>query len=178
MQDNRGGQSDGLARAGNVLGDGRYVLPALAAGYVAGRLGHAPGVSRAALRSAEALALAGGVSTVIKQVGGRERPGGKADADDFHVLGGGESLPSGHTTVAFAVATTLANEIPNRVADVALYAAAGLAGFSRLNDDKHWASDVLIGALIGHLAGTWVTRGDQPLPIRIGPEFVDLSLRF
>ncbi len=177
VQDNRGGQSNGLARAGNTMGDGRYVLPALAAGYVAGRLADAPGVSRAALRSAEAFSLAGGLSTILKQVGGRKRPGEGADADDFHVFGGGKSFPSGHTTVAFAVATSLANEIPNRLADAALYGAAGLTGFSRLNDDKHWASDVLAGALLGHLAGAWITRGDHPLPIEIGPDSATLTLR-
>ena len=34
-----------------------------------------------------------------------------------------------------------------------LYAGAGLVGLARMYDDKHWASDVVLGAGIGTLAG-------------------------
>jgi membrane-associated phospholipid phosphatase len=36
--------------------------------------------------------------------------------------------------------------------------AATFVGFSRMYEDKHWASDVLLGAAIGELCGRVVTR--------------------
>lgn len=168
MQDNREDTGGPAVAFGNALGNGRYVLPVLGAGYVAGIVSAEPGVSRAALRASEAFVLAGGAATLLKEVGGRSRPVDGGDADDFRLFGGGDSFPSGHAAVAFGLASALAAETPNRLVHVGLYGAAGLTAFARLHDDKHWASDVIAGALIGQLAGRWVTRHDR-LPVQIGP---------
>jgi membrane-associated phospholipid phosphatase len=39
------------------------------------------------------------------------------------------------------------------------YSLAAGVGLSRMTLDKHWASDVLVGAALGHLVGRLVVRG-------------------
>ena len=58
-------------------------------------------------------------------------------------------MPSGHTAMAFALATSLSDEIHNRWATVGLYGLATAVGWSRINDNRHWFTDVAAGALVG-----------------------------
>lgn len=59
---------------------------------------------------------------------------------------------------------------------VALYSAATLTAMARVNDDRHWTSDVVIGALIGHLSAKWVSK--QMGPVRVMPGAVTVNLEF
>ncbi len=64
------------------------------------------------------------------------------------------SFPSGHTTVAFAAATVFASEYKNKpLVPIIAYSAATLIGVSRITENKHWATDVFVGAAVGFLAG-------------------------
>jgi len=164
------------ARVGNAFGDPRYVLPALGAGFVAGRLAGSPRLSRVALHAGEAAIVAGGIATALKLALGRRRPSGDGDADEFRPFSGWNSFPSGHTAVAFAVATAIADETPDLWSDAALYGIAGLTGMARLNDDRHWISDVFAGALVGHLSARWLARGRGSLTV--GPAGIAASVAF
>jgi membrane-associated phospholipid phosphatase len=69
------------------------------------------------------------------------------------------SFPSGHTTLAFAAATVYAMEYADRPAiKILSYGAASLIGLSRITENKHWASDVFIGGVLGHLIGRQVVN--------------------
>jgi membrane-associated phospholipid phosphatase len=69
------------------------------------------------------------------------------------------SFPSGHTTVAFAAATVFASEYRDKpLIPIISYSAASLIGFSRITENKHWATDVLVGAAVGFLAGKQVVN--------------------
>jgi membrane-associated phospholipid phosphatase len=64
------------------------------------------------------------------------------------------SLPSGHTTTAFAFSVALAIMMPKfRYLFLGL---AALAGLSRIALQKHYLSDVLVGALIGTLSAIFL----------------------
>lgn len=65
-----------------------------------------------------------------------------------------QSFPSGHTSFAFAGAGVLDREFgrTNALIPVAGYAMAGTTGYLRMVNDKHWVSDVLVGAGIGLLS--------------------------
>ncbi len=85
------------------------------------------------------------------------------------------SFPSGHSAAAFSSAVFLEEEYGyrNRLYPVAGYTVASITGMLRILNDRHWISDVLIGAGIGmlgtrlgyaivnHFAGG---RGENPLP--------------
>jgi undecaprenyl-diphosphatase len=62
-----------------------------------------------------------------------------------------DSFPSGHTTVAFALASVLGWH--NRTLGIIGYALAALVGISRLYLGVHYPSDVLAGAILGTAAG-------------------------
>jgi len=69
------------------------------------------------------------------------------------------SFPSGHTTVAFAAATVFATEYKNQpLIPILAYSVASLIGISRVTENKHWATDVLVGAGLGYLSGRQVSR--------------------
>jgi membrane-associated phospholipid phosphatase len=124
---------------------GTVTVGLLAAGLAMGR----PQITRAGGRLAASLALAGLTVNVGKFAFGRPRPEQSLDADGYAPFSGQVSLPSGHTAMAFALATSLADDIHRPWATVGLYGMATAVGWSRVNDNRHWLSDVAAGALVG-----------------------------
>ena len=109
-------------------------------------------------------------SMLFKAASGRLRP---HDIDEnstmnqprFHgpfynlPYGGNSAFPSAHTTLAFAAARVYAMEYKNIPAvPVIAYSVAGLIGFSRIIENRHWATDVFAGALLGYACGTQVVN--------------------
>ena len=175
-QEHRGSTSNSMARIGNSLGEWRIVVPALSAGYLAGEVTGSRDLKRVMLHAGAAAALATGISSSLKYTLGRSRPPVAGDPVQFRPFSGSNSFPSGHTAVAFAIATSIADETDDGWSDIALYGAATLTAMSRINDDRHWTSDVLIGGLIGHLSARWVSK--QMGPVRVMPGAVTVNLEF
>ncbi len=139
--------------------------------YAVGRLGHIPRMAELALHGTEAVIVGAGVADLIKGFAGRKRPYASNDASphDFHFLGGftndtSKSFPSGHSTVAFSAAAAVVAEThewwPQSTWYVAplMYGGAAAVGLSRMYDNQHWASDVVMGAAIGTFAGLKTVR--------------------
>lgn len=65
-----------------------------------------------------------------------------------------DSFPSGHTANAFFGATVLAEEYKDQsiIYPIAGYTVATATGVFRILNNRHWASDVLVGAGIGILS--------------------------
>ncbi len=72
--------------------------------------------------------------------------------------GGRFSFPSGHTSATFASATVLYRHLGWRVG-LPAYGVAAYVGASRLQENRHYASDVIFGAALGIVAGRTVTLG-------------------
>src|SRR6185295_15691562 len=74
------------------------------------------------------------------------------------------SFPSGHTTSAFAAAAAATAEAGYQwkagkpIIGPVLFGAASIVGLSRMYNNKHWASDVIVGAAIGSFVGWKVAR--------------------
>jgi hypothetical protein len=175
-QEHRSNTTNSMAKLGNTLGEWRIVAPALSAGYLAGEIAGSRDLKRVMLHAGAAAALATGISSSLKYTIGRTRPPVAGDPDQFRPFSGSNSFPSGHTAVAFAIATSIADETDDSWSDIVLYSAATLTAMSRINDDRHWTSDVLIGGLIGHLSARWVSK--QMGPVRVMPGAVTVNLEF
>lgn len=68
-----------------------------------------------------------------------------------------KSFFSGHTTAIFSVASVVATEYRDKpIVPILSYTIASLSGLSRINDNKHWASDVLGGAFFGWAIGQFI----------------------
>ena len=139
--------------------------------YGVGRLAGWRDVADLGLHGTEAVVLSGAVTALIKGLAGRARPYVSLDtnARDFRLArgfnqGGYQSFPSGHTSAAFAAASVVTSESqrwwPHETWLVApaMYGGATLVGLSRMYNNAHWASDVVLGAAIGTFSGIKVVR--------------------
>ena len=125
----------------------------------------------------EAVLLSSVVTGILKGTMGRSRPYVSADtnAHDFK-FGRGfsdsdrQSFPSGHSTTAFAAASAVTSEMrrlyPGSIWYVApvMYGGATMVALSRMYHNKHWASDVVLGAAIGTFSGLKVVRYSHTHP--------------
>lgn len=92
------------------------------------------------------LAVSGGVKTLIN----RPRPDQSyPDMVHTYTTSDGKSFPSGHTTLAFATATTLSLQYKKWYVTVPAFAWAASVGYSRMRLGRHYPTDVAAGALVG-----------------------------
>lgn len=154
--------ADGFADVGRGFGNGLYTVPALAAAYAGGELGHDRRLRRAALDAVESLAISGLFVTGTKVLAGRNRPYVGAGRGDWDGPGSSDaqySFSSGHSAAAFSVATTFAVEYGDvPLVAPAAYALATLTALSRVYNDRHWASDVFVGGALGFFTARAVAR--------------------
>jgi membrane-associated phospholipid phosphatase len=153
MQSSRSTFSDNLAKVGEALGNGGYAVPSLGALYLTGHLMKNEKAKRAALLSFESFVISGVFTLALKHTTGRARPTSKNSSDNWEGpnFDGGVSFSSGHTATAFSIATIIANEYDNHaIVPPLAYGLATLTAWSRINDNKHWASDVVFGAAMGY----------------------------
>ena len=73
---------------------------------------------------------------------------------------GGDSFPSGHASSSFALATVFAYEYgrEHRWVKYTSYGLASVVAASRLSGQKHWLSDLFVGATTGFMIGRFVYK--------------------
>ncbi len=114
---------------------------------------HRSGAHATARRAAATVMLAGATELVLNRVVQRPRPAVETLLPYTPTT---SSFPSGHATVAFALATALAQDRPGLRAP--LYAVAVLVAVSRVYLGVHHPSDVVAGAVLGAGMGLLVAR--------------------
>lgn len=93
---------------------------------------------------------------VFKYAAGRERPFTGTSPGRFFV--GGDSFPSVHSSVSWAIASVIAHEYPGPLTQLLAYGTAGGVSAARWAGQKHFFSDVAIGAALGWYMGREVYR--------------------
>lgn len=96
--------------------------------------------------------VAGIITSSIKLAVRRDRPFKTHPDIQKHSDAGSLSFPSGHTSAAFSIATSVSLAFPKWYVIAPSMLWAGTVGYSRMYLGVHYPSDVLVGALIG--AGT------------------------
>ena len=74
---------------------------------------------------------------------------------------GSYSMPSGHTSSAFATATSLSLAFPKWYVVVPSFVWASSVGYSRMHLGVHYPSDVLVGALVGSGSAFLTQKANQ-----------------
>src|ERR1700722_17143548 len=92
----------------------------------------------------------------FKSVFGRDRPlTGDGRGRFFQ---GGNSFPSQHAAISWAIASVIAHEYPGPMTQVLAYGFAGGISAARFAGQKHFASDVVVGSALGWYIGRQVFR--------------------
>ena len=98
----------------------------------------------------EAGAFSGATAEVLGYATGRERPDATTSANQWGK--GGDSFPSLHTAVAFAVGTVFAESGSDEyrwIRRIIGYGVASATGYVRTSENVHWLSDSVAGAALG-----------------------------
>jgi membrane-associated phospholipid phosphatase len=139
---------EGPADFGNEYGAGTTLAALSGLMLGIGHFAHDAGLKQAGSELARSLIYTGIGVTALKVAIGRTRPNG-----------GAYSFPSGHTAAAFAAAPVLARHFGYR-AGVPAYLLASATAMGRMEDRKHYLSDVLFGASVGLAVGLAVSDDD------------------
>ncbi len=141
------------AKAGGALGNTLFLLAGEGALFVIGQTRDEPKLREISYNIGQALVMESIILYPLKIVTDRERP----NREDSY------SFPSGHATSAFAVAAILDHYYGPKVA-IPVYATGAFVAFARIEQNKHYLSDVVAGATIGWLIGKTVTRHADEKP--------------
>ncbi|HPS27786.1 MAG TPA: phosphatase PAP2 family protein [Bacteroidales bacterium] len=106
------------------------------------------------------------ITSVLKLSIRRPRPFVSYPDIEKETEAGHLSFPSGHTSDAFALATSVSLAYPRWYVIVPMYLWAGTVGYSRMHLGVHYPSDVLAGAIIGAGAAYLCYKGQQWLSKR------------
>ncbi|TWJ17077.1 phosphatase PAP2 family protein [Geobacter argillaceus] len=161
LQTTRSDRLDKAADAGSLVGNPFLHLGVAAVVYGGGIVADSLRYKELGEMMGESLILADAATLVLKEATGRARPltgSGKDNFRPFSFRSNYDSLPSMHTASSFALASVVSATTDSVLTRFAAYGAATFVGFSRLYQNKHWASDVILGAAIGELCGRVVTR--------------------
>jgi hypothetical protein len=126
------------------------------------------------LLATQAYITGAAVESVVKFISGRTRPSyydptvtakptfkgpfGNT-SHDYNGNTSNSSFPSGHATVAFAAATVFAMEYKATIwVPIVSYTAASLISLSRITENKHWSTDIFVGAVLGYFSGRQVVN--------------------
>jgi membrane-associated phospholipid phosphatase len=163
QDDVRSGTTDDIGDFLYHFGDLDNLLLGSLGAYAVAETFSAKREKAAALMAFESVLLSALITKGIQLGTGRERPNSTDDAFNFTgPIGTGEfdSFSSGHATHAFALASVLSEVYgdDNPWVPWVAYPIAASVGLARINGNKHWASDVVLGSAIGLFVGKMVTR--------------------
>jgi membrane-associated phospholipid phosphatase len=167
--ENRSDLSQDVCLVAKQFGNGNYIMPAIGATVLGGYLCGSDKTIDTGLLCLKSFLLANGVTISMKLATQRQRPFKENGKEFWNGRGfkfGRDSFPSGHSTVVWSVAPVLAGQYKEQIWVTPLvYGIAGLTSYSRMHDNKHWASDVFAGAVIGYVTAELTLKTTPGLAI-------------
>jgi|GEM_PF-1738084 len=156
--------------AGDVYGTGIPQGVGILGLVTVGYLGDQDKLTEAGRDLSLSLMASGAITWALKIGLNRKRPNG-----------GKYSFPSGHTAVAFSTVPVVGHHFGWKTG-IAAGALAGFTALGRMEENKHYLSDVIFGASVGLAAGyATVARRDSPAGLgflSIGPGHAGIKVRF
>ncbi len=159
-------QNDNLDFASKYIfepwGSGLYPAALFGGYYIYGLAAKNKRARQIALGGTQAFVMAAVSSQVLKHIFHRHRPSQDNPPNPYLWEGpfkGWEytAFPSGHTTAAFAIASMMSKVYKDKIwVGILSYSLATGVGLSRVYDNVHWSTDVLIGAALGYAIGQTV----------------------
>ena len=146
------------------LGNGIYTLPLFAGAWMAGEMSPDTygfdAAGRWGERSLRGFLIGAPALVILQPVLGGSRPDETDHKSHWRPFADNNAV-SGHSFMSSLPFLTAARMAENRWAKSALYAGSALGPLSRLNDDAHYASQIMLGWWLAFLATDAVFRSDQ-----------------
>lgn len=118
-------------------------------------------IKQKALIVSETFLASAFITLASKKIIKRERPYLRYAQLEPVVFENSYSMPSGHTSTAFATATSLSLAYPKWYVIAPSFIWAGSVGYSRMHLGVHYPSDVLVGALVGSGSAYLTAKANQ-----------------
>jgi membrane-associated phospholipid phosphatase len=146
-----------VSRAVTASNAGLAAMTAAGGGlFVLGHLAHNDEQRETGILSGEAALDAFLDTEALAYAFGRDRPfTGNGRGQFFQ---GGDSFPSQHAAISWAIASVIAHEYPGPMTELLAYGLAGGVSAARFAGQKHFASDIVVGSALGWYLGRQVFR--------------------
>lgn len=170
LQDNQSSFADDVSDVATTFKNPEVYVVATAGALALGLATGDRKITATGVHIASAYGVAGALNIGAKWLFGRSRPSQTpGDATNFDFFDGGEdsAFPSGSAAVVFSLAATVSDAVDRKPVTIALYTGATLNAWARMYTNRHWLTDVAVGALIGVTSaklvnGEWTVFGLRP----------------
>ena len=165
-------QSNTISQYSDIYGEELFIVPSIALTYGIGAIAKDTRLKNMSLATLQSFIFAEVASAGIKVLTCRERPDANSQqptANSQSWLGPfatfeSTSFVSGHSTRAFALATTVAGFYPEKKwIGIVSYSLATMTSLGRVISKEHWTSDVIVGAALGYFIGRGVVKFNEKI---------------
>jgi membrane-associated phospholipid phosphatase len=154
--------SDKIAGWVKPFGDYNRTFVPLGLLYAFGSVTENDKLKSTVLYGLESLVISNLFGQALKRTINRERPSGWGIHHEWgadHWSEPNRSMPSGHAITVFSLATVFATQYrDNRWVPPVAYTIATLTAASRVHENRHWTSDVFVGACIGYFTSKAILK--------------------
>ena len=152
--------SNQLAKVGDFLGQPEYNFPFYTAMWGSGIIFKNTWLQNTGAMVFASYTISGLLQTISKEASGRARPSAGEGNMSFKPFEGGvyHSFPSGHGMLSISTAWVLARQTEFLPLKIVFFSMPVVVSWSRLYDNAHWFSDIILGTALGIASAETVLR--------------------
>ena len=149
-----------VAKVGDFLGQPEYNFPFYMTMWGSGILLRNDWMRQTGAMVFASYAISGIIQTISKEATGRGRPSAEEGNLSFKPFEGGKyhSFPSGHAMLSISTAWVLARQTEPLPLKILFFSMPAVVSWSRLHDNAHWFSDIILGNALGIACAETVLR--------------------